>query len=101
MSESVMPREATTRFPSLGMVKRELLTSLRTKRSIAIVMGFMGLAMLVILSEWPSMANSFGMNVGMAGYQSQLIIEMLSVSMYGGCVLFVPAYSASAIVIER
>ena len=100
MSATISKKDMASRFPAWGMIKRELLTSLRAKRSVLILLSFMLLAVLVILNEWPNSEHIYG-GIKAAGRVSRNMVVLLSGCMYIGCLLFVPAYSASAIVLER
>ena len=85
------------RFPALALVRRELLTSLRSVRALVILLIFSVGAMWVIIESWPSGAD--GLN--WVGYMSRSLVQVLSTSLFAGCILLVPAYASGAIGLER
>jgi len=93
----VAPSFLVVRMPSLAMVQRELLSSLRSVKAILILMAFILMTVFVVWSLWPAEYN----DLNMAGYRSKEMVAYLSLAVFCGCALFVPAYSASAMVLER
>ncbi len=84
-------------FPSLALVKRELLRSLRKSTSFACVVVLMAVVMVVVLAMWPEDAQFFAQ----AGRASRQILTAFSVILLFGACLLVPAIASGAIVLER
>lgn len=84
-------------LPSLIIVKRELIVSLRRFRTLLLVVTLLGAAAMLAVMSWPVGAvpvQSFGM-------MSQQIVLRLSLLMFLGCILCVPGLAAATIVSER
>ncbi len=84
-------------LPGLALVRRELITALRTPRVFLFVAAFVTIPVLYALVSWPSDPG----NLRMASRISRGLMQSIGLGLFGGCLLFIPAYAASAIVIER
>jgi ABC-type transport system involved in multi-copper enzyme maturation permease subunit len=84
-------------LPSLIIVKRELITSLRRARMLFLLMALLGAASFVMLQMWP-MGNIPGQALAELLYQTFIALSLL---MLLGCVLCVPGLAAATIVNER
>ncbi|MCC6490813.1 MAG: ABC transporter permease [Candidatus Hydrogenedentes bacterium] len=84
-------------LPSLIIVKRELLTSLRRTRTLLFVVALLLAAGSVVLLSWPS-GNVPSTYV--AGVSKQMLFSV-SITLFLGCILFVPGIAAYTIVSER
>ncbi|MCC6697758.1 MAG: ABC transporter permease [Candidatus Hydrogenedentes bacterium] len=84
-------------LPSLIIVKRELLTSLRRTRTLLFVVALLLAAGSVVLLGWPS-GNVPSTYV--AAVSRQMLFSV-SITLFVGCILFVPGIAAYTIVSER
>jgi len=84
-------------LPILGLIRRELVSSLRTSRYFYLVLIAVVLSTLSVMMLWPR-ANSLPME--MAGASSSIFVA-LTLVLAGGAALAVPALAGSSIVSER
>ena len=84
-------------FPAWSLVKRELLSTLRDVRAFLLLLLFVCAAILYAWLNWPESDGSFRA----AGMLSRGMMQKFTFLLFGACTLFVPAFSASAIVVER
>ena len=84
-------------FPSLALIRREFLTSLRRTLSLVWLVLLLGACVFVAVTWWPSRNLSWQE----IGYVSQEILFAVSVVLFVGGILFMPAIAAGAIVIEK
>lgn len=84
-------------LPSLIIVKRELLTSLRRTRTLLFVVALLLAAGFVVLGGWPSGSVP---STYVAGVSRQMLFSV-SITLFLGCILFVPGIAAYTIVSER
>lgn len=84
-------------FPAWSLVKRELLSTLRGVRSFLILLLFVSAAVLYAWLRWPESDGTFRV----AGYLSRDMMRNFTILLFVACTLFVPAFSAGAIVLER
>ena len=84
-------------FPALSLVKRELLSTLRGVRAFLLLVLFVCAGVLYAWLNWPESDGSFWM----ASVLSRFMMQTFIILLFGACTLFVPAFSASAIVVER
>ena len=86
------------------MVRRELLTTLRGVRPFLILSLFVIATSAYPLLNWPAEAlnaRGSGLDLNMAGNVSRSMLRLLTEGLFYGCLLFVPAFAANAIVIEK
>lgn len=83
--------------PSLALVRRELVSTLRGVRTFLILLFFVAVAILYAGGTWPGDIDDFFT----ASYSSRSLIRTLVLALFGGTLLFVPAFAANAIVLER
>ncbi len=89
-------------FPAWSLVKRELLSTLRGVRAFLLLLLFVCAAVLYAWLNWPaSVSQSGGGAFMMASMLSRSMMQTFIFLLFGACTLFVPAFSASAIVVER
>lgn len=89
-------------FPSLVLVRRELLTTLRSVRPFLILSLFVIVTGSYALFKWPAEAVELsGGDIEQAGNLSRAMVRLLTQGLLYGCMLFVPAFAAVAIVIEK
>ena len=84
-------------FPSLALVRRELLTTLRGPRAFGMLLLFAAVAVVVALVSWPDQSD----DRGMVQWQSQQFMRNFLNTLFWGTMLCVPAFAAGAIVLER
>ncbi|MBN2311086.1 MAG: hypothetical protein JXR94_19070 [Candidatus Hydrogenedentes bacterium] len=84
-------------FPSYALVKRELITTLRSNRALLWLMAlFLGVTSVEV-NSWPAP----NLPLIYMGDASQKILEFVTWTLLTGCVLFVPALAAGSVVSER
>ena len=85
------------------MVRRELLSTLRGWRAFLLLLLFSGVTGAYVITAWPEslsdVTNISGINA--ASDVSRVIARNFSFGLLGAALLFVPAYAAGAIVVER
>ena len=84
-------------FPAWSLVKRELLSTLRGVRSFLILLLFVSAAVVYAWLRWPESEATFRL----AGDLSRDMMRNFTILLFVACTLFVPAFSAGAIVLER
>lgn len=84
-------------LPSRAIVKYELVSTLRTLRSFAFVVAFVGALFLVSVYSWPQGT----MNPDAARHASWQFVRAVTWTLFWVCLLFVPAYAAGAVVGEK
>ena len=84
-------------LPSLIIVKRELISSLRRIRTVLLAIALFGASATLILLKWPvgSLPATALAEV------TQSIVGSLSIVMFLGCIFCVPGLAAATIVSER
>jgi ABC-type transport system involved in multi-copper enzyme maturation permease subunit len=90
-------------MPFLALVRRELLTNLRKRRSFVCVVLLVGICALMIAVEWPHEGIDLrGANAQQyASHLSQQILGVVSFALLAACGLFVPALASGTILSER
>jgi ABC-type transport system involved in multi-copper enzyme maturation permease subunit len=78
-------------------MKRELVSTLRQVRSFIVLMAFVVAACIAIIASWPDDQVLF-MN---AATVSENLAVSVSMALLLGCALFIPAFAANSISIER
>ncbi len=84
-------------FPSFALVRREFLTGLRRTLSLVWLVLLLTACIFVAVTWWPSQDLSWWQ----LGSVSQEILFAVSVVLFGGGILFMPAIAAGAIVSEK
>ena len=84
-------------FPAWSLVKRELLSTLRGARAFLLLLLFVSSAVVYAWLRWPESEGTFEF----AGYLSRDMMKDFSILLFVACTLFVPAFSAGSIVLER
>ncbi len=84
-------------FPSLALIRREFLTSLRRTLSLVWLVVLLTACVLVAVTWWPSRDLSWNE----ISIVSEEILFAVSVVLFGGGILFMPAIAAGAIVSEK
>ncbi len=84
-------------FPAWSLVRRELLTTLRGVRAFLLLLLFVSGAVVYAWMRWPESDGTFQY----AGYLSRDMMKDFTIALFLACTLFVPAFSAGSIVLER
>ena len=84
-------------FPTTAIVKREFMENLRRARTFYSVLLLLSLAVLITTSVWPADR----LLLQEAAAVSQTMIMTITVLLFYGCALIVPALGAASIVSER
>ncbi|MEK7793691.1 MAG: hypothetical protein AAB353_04135, partial [Candidatus Hydrogenedentota bacterium] len=84
--------------PSWALVRRELLSTLRGVRALAALLVFAVAVSFYAVALWPGGLNFSPQEYGRV---SRLVVQGICFGLMAGCLLFVPAYAATAIVAER
>jgi ABC-type transport system involved in multi-copper enzyme maturation permease subunit len=79
------------------LLRRELLASMRLRRSFACLALLVGIAILVILSQWPDQY----LLITYGAWIAQQVFMSFAVTLLIGAAIFVPALSSGAIVSEK
>lgn len=83
--------------PAWSLVKRELLTTLRGWRPFLALLLFVVGGTLFAYGRWPATTD----DVYMASWLSNRMIESMSLALFVASLVVVPAFAASAFVLER
>ena len=94
-----MAEAGTTRlvFPSVGLLRRELLSGMRRGRTYAVQAIFVAGGIALAVVGWPEGAYVL---TRLASF-SREFLNVVALVLFGSCVLFVPAFAANAIALER
>ncbi|MBI4556043.1 MAG: ABC transporter permease [Candidatus Hydrogenedentes bacterium] len=84
-------------FPSVALLRKELLVNLRRPAVYWTVALVLGASSLSVMAVWPAQDISFFQ----AGFEARRILMQVAWVLLAGCGLFVPALAASAIVNEK
>src|SRR5262249_38699477 len=79
-----------------AILRRELVTLLRTRRAVAIQLGLALAFALLIWLRWPTEAH-----VGLSGAGARQVLDVFGYGLLTGIVLLVPAFPATSIVREK
>jgi ABC-type transport system involved in multi-copper enzyme maturation permease subunit len=79
-----------------AILRRELITLLRTRRAVAVQLGLALACALVIGLRWPTESQ-----VGLSGAEARQVLDVFGYGMLVGVVLLVPAFPATSIVREK
>jgi ABC-type transport system involved in multi-copper enzyme maturation permease subunit len=79
-----------------AILRRELLTVLRTRTAFALQMGVGVACALLVLMRWPS-----GDVIDLSGARSLQVLRMVGYALLTGVILLVPAFPATSIVREK
>ena len=85
-------------FPSLVLIRRELIALLRGGRAFLLLAMFVAFVGMFAILEWPDLEE---FDLWMASMLSRSLIQTLTMAFAIASVLFVPAVAATAIVSER
>src|SRR6266478_232028 len=79
-----------------AILRRELITLLRTKRAVAVQLG-LALAFAVLIGlRWPTEAQ-----VGLSGAEARQVLDVFGYSLLTSILLLVPAFPATSLVREK
>lgn len=79
-----------------AILRRELITLLRTKRAVAVQLGLALAFALLIGLRWPTEAQ-----VGLSGSEARQVLDVFGYGLLTSILLLVPAFPATSIVRER
>jgi ABC-type transport system involved in multi-copper enzyme maturation permease subunit len=79
-----------------AILRRELITLLRTKRAVAVQLGLALAFALLIGLRWPTEGR-----VGLSGAAARQVLNVFGYGLLSGIVLLVPAFPATALVREK
>jgi ABC-type transport system involved in multi-copper enzyme maturation permease subunit len=79
-----------------AILRRELITLLRTKRAAAAQLGLALAFALLVWLRWPTEAQ-----VGLSGAEARQVLDVFGYAMLASIVLLVPAFPATSIVREK
>jgi ABC-type transport system involved in multi-copper enzyme maturation permease subunit len=79
-----------------AILRRELITLLRTKRAVAVQLGLALAFALLIALRWPTEAQ-----VGLSGAEARQVLDVFGYGLLASIVLLVPAFPATSIVREK
>src|SRR5262245_7393069 len=79
-----------------AILRRELITLLRTKRAVAVQLGLALAFALLIGLRWPTEGR-----VGLSGVDARQVLNVFGYGLLSGIVLLVPAFPATALVREK
>ena len=88
-------------FPSSVIVKRELLTALRRRRSVLYVLVTLIPCMMLISSFWPQQGLNIIQGQAQAATMTQEFLGLYAITLLGVCALLTPAFAAASIAYER
>jgi ABC-type transport system involved in multi-copper enzyme maturation permease subunit len=80
----------------VAILRRELITLLRTKRAAAVQLGLALAFALLIWLRWPTEAH-----VGLSGAEARHVVDVFAYAMLTSIILLVPAFPATSIVGEK
>lgn len=83
-------------FPTLALVRRELLTHLRRVRSFVCLLLVVGFVTLLIVAAWPRNATPATMASNSAD-----LLAIVALTLLGACALFIPGLTAASITVEK
>ena len=83
-------------MPTNPIIRRELMTVLRTRRAAAILLAVIAALTVLVLLRWPGDAQ-----VNLSGQQAQQVLRVFGYGMLVVCVLLAPAFPATSIVKEK
>ncbi|MBX7255601.1 MAG: ABC transporter permease [Candidatus Hydrogenedentes bacterium] len=84
-------------FPTIAILRREFAANLRRTRTFYFVLLLLSLAVLVTTTYWPSER----LTIRMAASTSEQIVTLITLLLFYGCALVVPALGAASITVER
>lgn len=87
--------------PSWALVRRELLSTLRGTRALAALIVFASAVSLYAVAQWPGGLGAGRNSLQEFGFASRNLVQGVCLGLMAGCLFFVPAYAATAIVAER
>src|SRR5438876_4952265 len=79
-----------------AILRRELITLLRTKRAVAVQLGLALAFALLIGLRWPTEAR-----VGLTGAEARQVLDIFGYGLLTSIILLVPAFPATTIVREK
>lgn len=79
-----------------AILRRELITLLRTRRAVAIQLGLAALFALLIWLRWPTEAR-----VGLSGAEPRQVLDVFGYGLLTSIVLLVPSFPATSLVREK
>jgi len=79
-----------------AILRRELITLLRTRRAVAVQLGLTLAFALLIGLRWPTEAQ-----VGLSGAEARQVLDVFGYSLLAAIVLLVPAFPATSVVREK
>jgi ABC-type transport system involved in multi-copper enzyme maturation permease subunit len=79
-----------------AILRRELITLLRTRRAVAVQLGLALACALVIGLRWPTESQ-----VGMSGAEARQVLDVFGYGLLAGIILLIPAFPATSIARER
>lgn len=79
-----------------AILRRELITLLRTRRAVAVQLGLALACAVVVGLRWPTESQ-----VGLTGAEARQVVDVFGYGLLVGIVLLVPAFPAASIVRER
>lgn len=79
-----------------AILRRELLTLLRTRRAVIVQVGLALLLALLIVLRWPTEAR-----VGLSGAEARQVLDVFGYGLLTSIIVLVPAFPATAFVRER
>ncbi len=89
------------RLPFLALLRRELLTSLRRKRTYAMLAATMSLLMAALLLFLGGIAPAMQYNPGMQAQLTQIFLGLFSFLLFAAGALFMPALGGASICVEK
>lgn len=78
------------------IIRRELLSLLRSKRAVALLTAVIAALTVLVILRWPANAQ-----VNLSGHQAQQVLRVFGYGMLVVCILLVPAFPATSLVKER
>ena len=88
-------------FPSSVIVKRELLTALRRRRSVLYLLLTVVPCMMLATSFWPRQGLDVMQGQAQAATMTQQFLGVYALTLLGVCALLTPAFAATSISYER
>jgi len=88
-------------FPSSVIVKRELLTALRRRRSVLYLLLTVVPCMMLATSFWPRQGLDVMQGQAQAATMTQQFLGLYALTLLGVCALLTPAFAAASISYER
>src|SRR5215467_5409313 len=79
-----------------AILRRELITLLRTRAAVAVQLGIALAFALLILLRWPTEAH-----VGLIGAEARQVLRVFGYGLLAGIILLVPAFPATSLVREK